>query len=371
MQTVSQAFKDAMKSTHVQSSRLDLYIDGELIQSGLRISDGNIVNDDGDFRTTGDFTLHDEELHPSDVNRLLYPGSELRPYKGICFPDGSEELLPMGVLVISGLNEDDSGDSYNIRVNTRDRAYRVSRAKFKRDRTILAGASYKTIIREMLFSQAPWIEYDDESVTVVGGTNSREVKINQGEDPWALCRKFALTIGCDLYFDRTGICRLTQTPTHLVVEPDWVFADGIDAETMYAATSVDDEETYSRVGVSVETTENQNGILIYAEAVDDNPNSSTYIDGPFGDVPLYIVSSELTTLDQAQVLANAELQKRRGAKLTIQLLNSPNPAIDVFDRIRYVRTKFDTNYILTIVKMTTPMLAIRGQNLTMREANLL
>jgi hypothetical protein len=78
---------------------------------------------------------------------------------------------------------------------------------------------------------------------------------------------------------------------------------------------------------------------VRAEAVDDNPASPTWVEGPFGDVPLFYTSALITTVDQAQDVADAMLLRKLGLVEGLRFAAIPNPALDVDDVVQVTRLR--------------------------------
>jgi len=70
-----------------------------------------------------------------------------------------------------------------------------------------------------------------------------------------------------------------------------------------------------------------------AVAVDDNPMSPTYWDGPFGKVPRFYSSPFVTTDEQAATAAASILAQSLGAPYNVNFQTIANPALEVLDPI--------------------------------------
>jgi len=337
--------------------------DGTLLYSDLRISEGNLQMDDVEIRTNATFTVNDPDLTPSDTNELLRPGKELRPRRGVVYPDGTEELFELGVLGISDTRIDDSGDGYNLRIDSYDRGRRIQRAKFDRDWHTSNNSFLIEEIQRVLESRMPSITCNFPDLDFLTTASV----VEQGGDAWAYARKLAASIGYDLYFDRFGEVTL-QNVSEDSEEVVWEFEDGELSTMIYIFKQYSDEKSYSRV---IATGESSSGNPVRAEAIDDDPNSATYIYGDFGDVPYFYTSALIKTQSQASQAAHRQLLKVIGFSEVMELLSGPNPTLELGDLISINRAKSSTvgNYIIS--KMTIPLIYERGMNISGRLRRLL
>lgn len=358
-------FKRSIVHDHVMKTVVDVHeADGTLLYEDLRITEGNLQIDDVEIRTNATFTVNDPALTPSDTNELLRPGKELRPRRGIVYPDGTEELIELGVLGIASVRIDDSGDGYNLRIDSYDRARKVQRAAMPKDWHTVNNTYVTDEIQRILEYRLPSVKCNFPDIDYL---TTRHL-LAQGEDPWKYCRQLAAAIGYDLYFDRFGevvLENVSEDPE----DPVWTFEDDVDLSTLiYIFKQYTDEKSYSRVVV---TGESSSGNPVRAEAIDDDPFSATYIYGDFGDVPYFYTSSLIKTSAQASQAAYRQLFKTVGFTEVLELLVGPNPILELGDLIAVNRTKSSTvgNYIIS--KITVPLIYERGMNISGRLRRLL
>lgn len=356
MRDVTPEYLAAVNQSQVARTVIDVYENNQLIYADLQITEGNHVTDDVDIRMSATFTCNDPKLTPSDMNEVLMPGNEIRPRRGIVLPDGTPDLYKLGVLGISDTRVDDSGDGYNLRVDTYDRGRKVSRARMPKDWVIANNANVVDEIDRILSFRAPGVETNFPELPFTMPSNI----IPQGEDPWEACRKMAESIGYDLFFDENGLPTLVPV-VDTVDTVSWEYTDDELSTLIYIFKQISDERSYSRVVVTGEST---SGVPVRAEAIDDDPNSPTYIYGPFGDVPYFMASSFIRTFDQAQAAAQRQLIKVIGFTENMQPLVGVNMVHEVGDAVHIKRELSATDATYTISKITTPLVYERGMNLS-------
>jgi hypothetical protein len=98
-----------------------------------------------------------------------------------------------------------------------------------------------------------------------------------------------------------------------------------------------DDTAFSHAVVSGEGT----GVAtpVRADVTDTNPNSPTYVSGPFGDVPVFTTSPLVLTTGQATTKATAQLKRNLGQVEFLNLYLVPNPALDVNDVVSVTRAR--------------------------------
>lgn len=360
MRPISKRFQTALRQSHVMRTKIDVYQAGHLVYEDLPISEGNVTLDDTAIRTSGNITLHLENVHPIEQHRLLFPGNTYTVERGIVFPDGSEELIRLGTLLLVDTRVDDSGGGYNIRIEAKDFAHEVSRNKLPTATVVPAGTNTVEAISSLLYDFAPWVIQE----FVASNQTCSKLVLTEGADIWAACLKLANTIGFELFFDPYGICKLQPSIIDLA-NPCEIYRDDADSVFMYINLGYSEGAALSQLTVTGESTDNA-APLAYT-AIDNDPGSPTYVEGQFGRRSRTIVSSQVANTEQAAAYAEKELSKAKGIPVNLQLLNIVNPALELGDVIRIERDKFNQMSLDIIDKITIPLVPIRGQNLSMRQ----
>ena len=101
MWAVSDTFGPALRQAHTVVVRVDAYLDEQLLAGDLAITGGTVTVHGGTgVRRTLSVTLADVTLWDT----LDVMGVELRPYRGIRYPNGSTELVPLGRFSLDKFN---------------------------------------------------------------------------------------------------------------------------------------------------------------------------------------------------------------------------------------------------------------------------
>jgi hypothetical protein len=353
-------YATTVRHSHTRKTTVAIYdAQGMPLVEDARISEGNLIMDDTDIRTSATFTFNDPDMTPSDTNELLRPGHEIIPSTGIKYADGTEELFQLGVLGIADTRVDDSGDGYNLRVDTYDRGRKLSRARLPNAYRIPKDSVLTYITQDILQWRYPDIKMNIPDLDLY----TTAVLLEMGADPWVELRKLWDAQGYELYFDRFGEATVKQ----VAVEPNeyaWEFEDGELSLLIYIYKQLSDERAYSRVVVTGESTSNLTPVR--AEAMDLQPNSPTYIYGDFGDVPYFESSPLIRTAEQAQAAADKRLLSVIGFTESFELLAGPNPVLELGDLIHVTRAQSSTDHDYVISKITVPLIYERGMNISGR-----
>lgn len=346
MYPTSDRWAPALRSSSQRlATRLDVVTpSGELLASGLPVKDGGVqVNASAGVRRVGDFTLTwSADLVPSDAHDLLSPlsGNELRPYRGLTYPDGSSELVPLGVLPVRGCRA--SGDS--IVVNASDRSTTVTRARWTTSYTTPAGA-LEDAIAAILSSRAPMLPYDFQAT---GATVPARTFGVDSTDPWADAQQLATDAGYDLFFDADGVAVLRPPTDPATAAPIADYADDSAAVVSDPEKVWDSSTSYNGV---VALGESSDPYVPAATATvwDDDPVSATYYLGKYGAYPEFISSPNWGADSDAEVAARAQLARRRGVAQTITWSQLVDPALDAGDAVRFTNARLEVSGMTVVL----------------------
>jgi hypothetical protein len=104
---------------------------------------------------------------------------------------------------------------------------------------------------------------------------------------------------------------------------------------------------------------------VRAVALDMNPNSPTFWNGPFGKVPRYFFSTFLTTEAQCASAASKILERSLGLPYNVNFTMVPNPALEPLDAIKITHEDGYENHVLERLQiplnMSDPMLGTTRQ----------
>ena len=357
MYPVSDRFLTAVRQSHVSMVKVEIYdvANNEIISTASPI-DGEITIDNRrSIRRQCSLTFVDATgtLVPTNNRSAIFLpyNRELRVYRGIKFADGTEELVPLGVFGLTDVDITDSAQGVKIAVQGSDRSLKVQKAKFIDNSFYISDNTPKeTAIRQMLQNRFPSIR------TVFPATNQVTTllypTLDKSSDPWKESIKIAESAGMDLYFDEIGTCRMRPIPDPDVDAVVQIYTDTVDSVLTQLSRTLSSSDTYNGVIYTGEGTNLSIGVI--GTAWDENPASPTYRYS-YGEVPLFKSSPTILTTSEATAAAQAELKKVLGAAEVIQWDQIVNPAHDVYDIVKIVRSKSGVDKNLVIDSMSIPL----------------
>jgi hypothetical protein len=357
MYPVSDDFKTVIRKSHVSKVKVEIYdiANGSIISTASPVSGEVTIDSRRSIRRqcSLEFVDTDGTLVPTDkTSSILLPyNREIKIYRGVVFADGTEELIPLGVFIVTSVEIADAANGRRITVMGSDRSLRVQRAKFTNHSfSIDEGTAKEVAIANMLKDRYPSIKTEFPATNQV--TPIIYPTLDQSSDPWKESIAIAESAGMDLYFDENGICRMRPIPDPDLGEPVETYEDNVDSVLIQLNRSLSTDESYNYVIFTGEGTNLSIGVL--GEAWDDNPASPTYR-YTYGEVPLFKSSPKVLTVAEAEEAARAELRKVLGASERITWDAIVNPAHDVYDLVKIVRTPSGVNSILMIDAITIPL----------------
>lgn len=262
-----------------------------------------------------------------------------------------DELVPLGVFVMTKVDIEETPGGVNIKVEGVDRSLRVSRNRWTDTYTVAAGTNVVTAITKLL--QNRW---DDIQLSFAASDETVGKSVFGAEtdnDPWADARKLARSAGLDLFFDGDGVARLEPVPTYEEATPVETYLENEEAMVLGVKRSLSVEQTYNGV---IAIGRNSNTDAIYrAEVWDDDPDSPTYRYGKFGSVPRFYESPMIQNTTTARKVANALLTRSKGAQESISWNQITDPSMEAGDLIQLTNSATKVNQLLIIDRMTIPM----------------
>lgn len=354
MWPVSADFIRAISGDHDVATKVEVLYGGEVVKTLTTLVEGSVQVSRTAIRRTCTLTFvdlgegdPDGTLTPAEATDLLIPkGIEVRPWRGVNYPDGSQELVPLGTMLVLKV----LGDYPTVTLEAVDRAFYVQKYRFERPYQILKGTNYGTAIEELVFDRVPgWVSGDIDFSSIVDDTTPL-MNFDQAEDPWEQAQTMAVSVGRQLFFDQLGTPQLwaeqdptTSDPVFSYVEQP--VAEGEEPEPgrlIRVKPILDATESFNVVVANGEnsSTNFQFGAA-RAVAVDDDPASVTYAgeDTPsaFGRRNFFHTSPLYTSSDQAQRGADTILQSQLGIAYLLSFEGLPNPAHEVGDVVAVKR----------------------------------
>lgn len=332
---LSSKFDRSIRQSGRRKAVADIYFDGELIAEDLAVSEGSIrVELDGQVRRSGSITIADPRLVPA-LSDLLSPlGTEVRVRQGVVYPNGTEELIPLGVFRLDVTSWGEIDRVSKIQIYDRSRALQADLPS-PHSR---AGWSAKAVIVDFIEWLVPTLKpinpadlFDPSLVDykLPGG------HVFEQDNHWDPIVELARNMNGQLYFDQEGqprctpIVQLDESST-----PVWTVNAG------EGGVLVSADRTYSREGVfnsvNVIGAANASGTVPRATAYNLDQGSPLRYGGPFGRTGITINDSSLTTKAQCLARARAELARYTGLSYSLDFAAIPNPALDAGDIVQFV-----------------------------------
>lgn len=372
MYPVTDEFKSEVRKSHVSKVKVEIYdmANNTILATPQPIAGEISIDNRRSIRRmcSLEFIDTDGTLVPRNkISSVLLPyNREVKVYRGVVYADGTEELVPLGVFIITGVDVTESTQGVKITVTGSDRSLKVARAKFTNHSFYIEdGTAKETAIKNILENRYPKVK------TIFPATNQVTKllypTLDQSSDPWREATKIAEGAGYDLYFDENGTARMRPIPDPDKGVPVAIYQTGEEITTTYSQTvvptgaspvltsvarSLSSEDSYNGVIFTGEGTNLSIGVI--GEAWDDNPASPTYRK-TYGEVPIFKSSPTVLTVAEATTAAIAELRKVIGATEKINWDAIVNPAHDVYDLVKITRTETGIDAILMIDSLTIPL----------------
>lgn len=331
MYPVSDTFGPAVREAHAAEVRLDAYRGGDLIVENIAIIDGSVtVNSGTGVRRTLDVTITDESYTLAGLRalweKLDVTGVELKAYRGVQYPNGQTEMVPLGVFSLDTQAVSVSGGS-GIQIRSApDRWARVQRAQFEKPASSMSGQRISAEIARLVAGAVPGGSINNQATsTAMAGLLIWDI------DRSAAVVDLATSIGAEVYFDVQGDLVIKDAPL-LSQTPVWTVDASPSGVLVSGERSRDRARTYN---VVVAYSSSLDGASPYEPVVvvDDDPRSPTYAGGPFGRVPYRYTSPAMTSAAQAKVAATALLNKLKAVNAQLNVEASPHPGLDRGDVI--------------------------------------
>lgn len=305
------------------------------------------------------------ELTPRGAEDLLTPyGTELRPYRGVKYADGTVEVIPLGVFRISQVDVDDQvGGSPDIKIEAFDRSRTVQRDKFTEPYTVAKDTNIVDAIKAILSRTFPALEYDAISTEL---KTTAPLVYEQNTSPWEAVTSLAVSIGCEVYFNATG--RVVIAPPadiDALPAPSFEYAEGRGCTMLNLSSKFTDEPGFNGIVLTGETVGDE-APPVRAVVWDTEPTSPTYHLGPYGEVPEFVTDPNVKTDEDAENAARSLLQGILGFSDQLSIVAWPNPAQTAGDVVKVVRKRSGADGLYSVDTITTPLSAKESGSLTVR-----
>jgi len=353
----SDAFARAVRGSHRAVALAEVLVaDGPAVV--VPVTGGSVQVDDSQAvrRTLTGLQVADPSLVPRKKGDLLHPDTrnEIRLWRGVEFPNGSQELMPLGVFALNRPEiGDDSGSGLSLQLGGSDRAATVARAKWVQPYPITGGTPLLDAATAILADRAPglpqpaWAPTDATVPAVTFGLDS-------SSDPWSDLQQLFAAIGHEAFFDPMGrpVSRPIPDPAKDPVVAD--FTEG-SSPLLSVRRSLDPSKRFTAVVVRAEGTGVGSPITI-----------TVTLDGATEVAPYFLTSNTITSEQQATDAGNALLRKISRSQEDLAVSIVPDASLDVGDVVSVTRQASGVAGVYAITQLEVPLSPEETMALTMR-----
>jgi hypothetical protein len=336
----------------------------------LTATDGSVqVDRTADIRRRSTISCVDQFglLTPSDFETLLKPyGTIVKPYRGVIFADGKgSEVVPLGVFMLSKSSvRDQVGGSPSISLDCYDLSRKIRRAKFTDVYTVDTGTNLVTAIKSIVERTLPDVQYDTISSAL---TAPAPVVFDANTDPWEAVNTLASSLGCEALFDAYGRFVLAPPPDidHLPAA-NYSYVEGNGCTMLDLSVDYSDEPGYNGV-VFTGGSPGDDSAPVRSIVWDTQTDSPTYHLGPYGEVPTFVNDQNVTTQEDADAAAAAQLSNLLGFTSQLSVTATVNPALDCGDVVQVTRMRSGIASKYAVDALSIPLHASGTSSITLRQ----
>ncbi|PRX48688.1 uncharacterized protein DUF5047 [Prauserella shujinwangii] len=367
MRPVSPKFLRVLRGSHRMRARARIVAPGQTgtDPAGVEVPilTGNVVLDaTADVRATLDLiTLTD---WPRGAGGLVAPyGAEAFVERGLVYGNGDTEWVSQGYFRLYQTEQQDVPRGA-IQLAGRDRMSGIADARLLTPLQFATGTSvrevFEYLVQEVYPTASIEFDFDADNATLTRSHIAEEKR-------YEFLRDLATALGKTMFWDHRGVLQVRDAPDP--TRPAWEVNGGEGGVLVQMSRTLTREGVYNAVVATGEAPDTENPVR--AVAWDDNPDSPTYWNGPFGKVPRFYSSPFVETVEQAKAAARALLVKSIGLPYNVDLTAIPNPALEPLDpvQVRYDSgTRAETH---VLERLTLPLLATEAMTATTREQTLI
>lgn len=333
MWPVSRNFLQALRGSHEVVVRGTVYFDGVETKKDLAFDAGSVEVDGSSLvrRTISGVGVVAEDGDTDALGEILSVyGAELLIERGIRYPTGRRELVPIGRFRIDGV-EEDLATPGRLVVRGNDLAVRILDDRFLSPRAGSRGLTISEQIERLVLQAVPGASFLD----YIGGVSQETIGrgIVWEEDRLEAIASLAKSVGAVFYARPDGSFAISPVKG-FESAAKWTIRSG-DRGVLLGGTRERTRENV-RNAVKAVGSSTSSGAPPWAIRSDDDPGSPTYINGPFGRVSAVYTSPHIRSATQARAAAEAILSKSLGLQSSLSLTSIVNPALDAGDRIDVV-----------------------------------
>jgi hypothetical protein len=357
MWEVSDRFLEALRVSHEVSSRIDVFFDGALVYEDLPVEEGSVSVDEGSqVRRNASLTVADPNLNPSSIIDMLAPfGTEFMVRRGIRFPEGDEETIPLGVFRIDEAAQSTWTDGVSI--SGSDRSGGLVDARFVAGWNTVGGVEIRAEIEAIVRDVYPNIEFYDET-----DDDTLTQPAVWERDRMEAIETLAKALGAEFIFDPLGRAVLRPVTTSLNDTPNWTVDCGERGVMIDVSTGISRSEVFNAVAAFGEPQDGTPPVQGFA-FVTSGPLAWG---GTFGKKPRFFSSQFVSTSEQAQKAAKSILVRSTGFNRQVNPTSIVNPALDAGDTLQIILPD-SKEYWHAVRSFTIPLRASENLPIVTRE----
>lgn len=362
MYAVSDAFRQALATSHQMVSQVDAYYNGSLTLTDLPVSDGSVTVDRGSkIRRSLSLTVTDPKRLPwLATDPLAVYGQTLVASRGIRFPSGAVELVPLGTFRINDVSGDVLMGPVTVSGSSMECA--IIDDKFQVPTTTRAMGNCFTVIQTLIQQTLP----SAVVVNLTAGARNPTCAVvvwDANADRWDAVLQVATAMQAEVYVDATDRFVVVDVPNVLAGSVAWDIAGGEGGTLISSARQMSRTSVYTAVVASGENTA-ASIAPVSATAKDTNPLSPTRWGGPFGKITRNISSALWTSVGMCQAAADSALFDATAPNIQTSIDSLPNAALEGGDILRVAHAGRKELYLAQTI--VTPLTADGDFGLTLR-----
>jgi len=319
---------------------------------------------------TADLSLcpSDEFTHRAIYDLLVTPGIEIVIRRGWVTAAGGEVVIGLGRFIVDEATFAEGEAGTELSVTLSDLSARIQRARWTEPYQIAPGTGLVEALVGILVDRWPDVTLALDANVVTNVVEAPVVfEAGDSSDPWADAQNLAQAHGYALYFDAEGVVRMIQPPDAASVTAAYFYRRDERAVVTSQSRVSPMGQTYNGVIVTGEGSTLPTPVR--GEAWDNDPQSPTYADGPFGRTPYFYSSPLIVTAENAEDVAQSLLATVRGRVESLTWEQIPNPMLVPLDA---VELEDDTGALHTYIldELTIPLSAAELQTAAARETRI-
>lgn len=359
MRPISATFAQALQRSHRRVTRVSA------LDSSFQPIPGGVLSGEQGYVVNGSVTMDrrravrrtcsltvanpDGVWTPEMPGDFFYYGAAIRIERGIYLGE-SIEWVTLGEFLIDGPVIDRSARGATLQVQGQDRLKKAATSKFTTPTTYTSGSTVRSVIDDL--SQDAGMGSTRQRFDDAGKTLGADRVFDQQEDRLSAMTEVAHDFGLELFVDADSVLVLQPEQPLASLPVVWSFVEGDDAVVLGITKGFNDQRLYNHVVVIGESADQS---PVKGEALDTNPASPTYVNGPFGDRTYFYKSAMITTVAQANAVAAHMLPDLALIEEEISLPIVVNPALEAGDKIEIIEPVSKTDSYYQIDSITIPL----------------